>query len=283
MSKIIVLGANGQLGQTFEVASDDYKKHDFKFLTSADTDITDTALTADKLNELEFDILINCAAYTAVDKAEEEKETAYEVNTKAVENIAKICNQKQAILVHYSTDYVYSGQSYKPYSEYDKTHPVNYYGQTKLNGENLAINNNPKTFVIRTSWVYSPFGKNFAKTMLRLFDKKDSLKVVADQIGTPTYTFDLVDATFNLLESQEYGVYNFSNEGVCSWYDFATSIAEVFEKDIPISPIKTEQYPTPAKRPFYSVLDKSKYKNTTGKTVPYWRDSLKQFKAKYDQ
>jgi dTDP-4-dehydrorhamnose reductase len=210
---------------------------------------------------------------------------AYLINSEAVKNLALDCQKQNAILIHYSTDYVFDGTNYKPYTEEDQTNPINYYGETKLMGEKLAIENNPKTIILRTSWVYSKYGKNFVKTMLELGKTKPELKIISDQIGSPTLANDLADTTMKILEFiqknpdfSSFGIYNYSGEGVCSWYDFTKAIMEISEnKAIKITAIETKDYPTKASRPHFSVLNKSKIKEIFNLEIPYWRDSLGKF------
>ena len=221
---------------------------------------------------------MNCAAYTAVDKAESEKEKAFNINADAVGNLASVCKAHATKLVHISTDYVFSGNGTSPYKEEDKIDPVNIYGASKLRGEELALNNNADTIIIRTSWVYSQFGNNFVKTMLRLMKEKESINVVADQFGSPTYAADLAHAIMKIIDHENIaanGIFNYCNSGVISWYDFAMAVKNISNSTCAVIPIPTSQFPTPAKRPQYSVLDTAKIKSIFNVEIPAWELSLK--------
>jgi len=276
---ILVTGQNGQLGQSLAKIAKDYPQFDFIFLGREQLDLSQPATLANALENIAFDIIINCAAYTAVDKAESEPELADAINHLAVEQLAQICNQRRATLIHISTDYVFDGKNYNPYIEPDPVDPQGVYGITKLKGEQAMQAVNPKGAIIRTSWVYSEFGNNFVKTMLRLGAERDSLNVIYDQVGSPTYATDLAQAILALLSQPEQlnqtQVYHYSNEGVCSWYDFAKAIFEMSGTRCKVNPIETKDYPTPAKRPHYSLMNKAKIKQDYLITIPYWRDSLK--------
>ena len=278
MKRILVTGANGQLGQSILEQSKNYKEIECFFVTRNELDITNEELINHYFEDKSFDFVINCAAYTAVDKAEDDQENAYLVNAKATEFIAKITHQKGIPFIHVSTDYVFDGTEAQPRLETDQTNPIGVYGQTKLDGENLALENNPKTIILRTAWVYSRFGNNFVKTMLRLFNDKDSISVVADQIGSPTNAIDLADAILTIISKNDltYGIFNYSNEGECSWFEFAQKIKEFSNSTIEINPVSTSAYPTKAKRPAYSLLDKSKIKEVYQLNIPTWEDSLKE-------
>ena len=278
MKRILVTGANGQLGQSILEQSKNYKEIECFFVTRNELDITNEELINHYFEDKSFDFVINCAAYTAVDKAEDDQENAYLVNAKATEFIAKITHQKGIPFIHVSTDYVFDGTEAQPRLETDQTNPIGVYGQTKLDGENLALENNPKTIILRTAWVYSRFGNNFVKTMLRLFNDKDSISVVADQIGSPTNAIDLADAILTIISKNDltYGIFNYSNEGECSWFEFAQKIKEFSNSTIEINPVPTSAYPTKAKRPAYSLLDKSKIKEVYQLDIPTWEDSLKE-------
>ena len=283
---ILVTGSNGQLGSEIRYLVinnliSNIQSYKFFFTDKEELDITNKEQIKNFINQNNIDLIINCAAYTAVDKAEEEKELADLINHKAVKYLAEISKVKDIILIHISTDYVFDGKNYRPYKEDDKTNPQSVYGMTKLKGEEAFIKSQAKGIIIRTSWVYSSFGANFVKTMLRLKDKKE-LNVVFDQVGTPTYARDLAKAileiinrNFEKLKSFKAEIFHFSNEGVCSWYDFAKAIFEIKGIDIKVNPIETKDYPTPAKRPHYSVLNKSKIKKEFCLEIPYWRNSLK--------
>lgn len=277
MKRILVTGANGQLGQSILEQSKNYKEIECFFVTRNELDITNEELVKHYFDDKSFDFVVNCAAYTAVDKAEDEQESAYLVNAKATEFLAKITNEKKIPFIHVSTDYVFDGTASQPRMETDQTNPIGVYGQTKLEGENLALKNNPKTIILRTAWVYSRFGNNFVKTMLRLFQEKESISVVADQIGSPTNAIDLADAILEIISTNEltYGIFNYSNEGKCSWFEFAQKIKEFSSSTIEINPVPTSAYPTKAKRPAYSLLDKTKIKEVYQLTIPNWEDSLK--------
>ncbi|MFV0184080.1 dTDP-4-dehydrorhamnose reductase [Empedobacter falsenii] len=277
MKRILVTGANGQLGQSILEQSKNYKEIECFFVTRNELDITNEELVKHYFDDKSFDFVVNCAAYTAVDKAEDEQESAYLVNAKATEFLAKITNEKKIPFIHVSTDYVFDGTASQPRIETDQTNPIGVYGQTKLEGENLALKNNPKTIILRTAWVYSRFGNNFVKTMLRLFQEKESISVVADQIGSPTNAIDLADAILEIISTNEltYGIFNYSNEGKCSWFEFAQKIKEFSSSTIEINPVPTSAYPTKAKRPAYSLLDKTKIKEVYQLTIPNWEDSLK--------
>ena len=279
---VLVTGASGQLGQALQFIASDYDCQ-FIFASSKDLDISNETSVDHyfKANNIHF--CINAAAYTAVDKAETETEKAHSINVLGAKNIAIACHKNKVTLLHVSTDFVFDGTSNKPYLESDITNPVNVYGQTKLDGELAIIENLKEYFIIRTSWVYSQFANNFMKTMLRLASERESLNIVSDQIGSPTHAVDLAKAimqiitkTPNLLPQTHYGIYNFSNEGTASWYDFAKEIFRINKIIIDLKPIPSEAFPTPATRPKYSVLDKTKIKNTFGIIIKTWQESLLQ-------
>ena len=278
MSNILVTGSKGQLGSELKDLQQNYANNNFYFTDSQDLDITNHFLVEKYILENKITVIINCAAYTAVDKAESEYEINDAINHLAVKNFAEIAKKNTIKLVHISTDYVFDGTSFTPYIESDKTNPQSVYGKTKLDGEEAMLQINPEnSVIIRTSWVYSSYGNNFVKTMLRLGTERDELGVIFDQIGTPTYAKDLAKAILEIIpkiDTNNVEVYHFSNEGVCSWYDFAKAIFEINKIDVKVNPIETSQYPTPAKRPSYSLLNKSKIKNKFNLEVPYWRDSL---------
>lgn len=280
---VLVTGANGQLGQSIQSIANNYPEIEFVFCDSEKLDITDYDNVNAVFNEFIPNYCINAAAYTAVDKAESEPAKAFSINVLGPQNLAKICKMNNTILVHISTDFVFDGTKKTPYTELDEPNPTGVYGQTKLEGE-LAIQAIwEKHFIIRTSWVYSQFGNNFMKTMLRLASERDTLSVVDDQIGTPTNAVDLAEVLLKIIDSchaelvsaSNYGIYNFSNEGQCSWYDFAKKIFEVNNINIDLQPIPSTSYPTPAQRPAYSVLDKSKIKSIFGIEIYAWEKSLK--------
>ncbi|MFO7868761.1 MAG: dTDP-4-dehydrorhamnose reductase [Bacteroidales bacterium] len=281
MNTILVTGAKGQLGSELQEIAHNNTDFTFIFTDYHELDITDEHAVQAFFSTHNIHYVINCAAYTAVDKAETEYEQAHTLNAKAVGILAHVAHKKDIPFIHISTDYVFNGKNHKPYTEDDTIHPESVYGTTKLEGENLALQNHNKTLIIRTSWLYSSYGNNFVKTMIRLGKERDELSVIFDQIGTPTYAYDLATAIIHIISSVDRhtntftpGIYHFSNEGVCSWYDFAKEIHAYCNITCTVNPIKTEDYPTPAQRPFYSVLDKTKIKETYSLTIPYWKDSL---------
>jgi dTDP-4-dehydrorhamnose reductase len=278
---VLVSGKNGQLGKELQDIASSNKNYQFIFFDREELNITDEVALKNIFQKYSPSFFINCAAYTAVDKAETEKEIAYQINAEAVGNIAKQCNQFNTTLIHISTDYVFDGKSTQPYKEDDKTNPVNYYGYTKLKGEELALQNNPNTIIIRTSWVYSEYGNNFVKTMLRLMNERKEINVVSDQVGSPTYARDLAEAILSIVNSQRSTVngqpiYHFSNNGIISWYDFAIAIKEIKQLDCIVNSIPTASYPTPAKRPAYSGFDKTKIVTTFNIQLKDWKESLKE-------
>jgi dTDP-4-dehydrorhamnose reductase len=278
MNNILVTGGNGQLGSELRDIAPKHQDYNFLFTDVKDLDITNhTAVTA-FIKSNKINVIINCAAYTAVDKAESEPELSDAINHLAVANFAQIAKDKNIKLIHISTDYVFDGTNHKPYLETDVPNPQSVYGQTKLDGELAMQQINPvNSIIIRTSWVYSKFGNNFVKTMLRLAETRDEISVVADQVGTPTNAADLAKAILTILpqiSNETVELFHYSNEGVCSWYDFAKAIFDINELDIKVTPIESAQYPTPAERPFYSVLNKKKIKEKYKITVPYWKDAL---------
>ena len=242
-------------------------------------DITDKECVSRVLRGTRPDVVINCAAYTAVDRAEEDKEKAYAVNGRGAGNLAEVCNEISSRLIHISTDFVFDGQNNRPYMEEDRTNPLSVYGSSKLEGESIIQEVMSDYVIVRTSWLYGRNGNNFVKTVSRLATEREELGILFDQVGTPTYTKDLSEGIVNLIVAEP-GIYHFSNEGVCSWYDFAYEIVTLLKESGEslklrnLRPILTEEYPTPAKRPSYSVLNKAKYKRVTSKTIPYWRDGL---------
>ena len=277
MANILVTGANGQLGS--ELRKIGFTALDEVFFTDvAELDITSYEAVARFVEEHEIDTIINCAAYTAVDKAEEEPELAAKINTEAVANLAKVANKQDCLLIHVSTDYVFDGTGEKPYSEKNSPCPVSVYGKTKLAGEEAIKKSRCLYIIIRTAWLYSTFGNNFVKTILRLAGERSEINVVSDQVGSPTYAEDLARAIVTIMENDDRGmfegIYNFSDEGVCSWYDFASEIVRISGLPCRVKPVTTAEYPTKTQRPAYSVLDKTKIKNTFGVAVPRWQDSL---------
>lgn len=276
--KILVVGATGQLGSELQKLSSAYGAFDFIFLSEAELSILDYERLTQWFEEIKPAFLINCAAYTAVDKAETDKEIAWKVNAEAVGQMAVLCREYQTGFVHISTDYVFEGNSTQPYKADDKPAPQSVYGTTKLEGEKLAFQNNPSTILIRTAWVYSEFGNNFVKTMLRLMGDRDEISVVNDQVGAPTYAADLAEAIMQIISSGKWvpGIYHYSNAGKISWFDFAVAIREESGGTCKVNPIKTSQYPTPAKRPAYSLLDTSKIEEVYAVRIKNWRESLRE-------
>jgi dTDP-4-dehydrorhamnose reductase len=279
---ILVTGANGQVGQELQFLASQFPDFEFVFADRSILDITDNSSVEKLFEENNFTYCVNCAAYTAVDKAEEEQDLARKINTEAVENLAKACKKFGTQFIHISTDYVYHSETInRPYREDDVTNPQGVYAATKLEGDLIATQLLDTAIVLRTSWVYSSFGNNFVKTMIRLGEKLDNLRVIFDQIGTPTYARDLAYAILKIIEKiesktvQNYGgIYHFSNEGVTSWYDFALAIFENQEIEVAVTPIETKDYPTPAKRPHFSLMNKVKICSTFGLEIPHWKEAL---------
>ncbi len=292
MSKsVLVTGMDGQLGRSLQalvkqkVSTGDLN-FQFIFVGRNQLDLASNESIEQFFQDKQYDVIINCGAYTAVDQAEFEQALADQVNHLAVKKLAEIAKQQNSQLILISTDYVFNGQNYKPYVESDSTDPQSVYGNTKLKGEQAFLKVNPKGCIIRTSWVYSEFGSNFVKTMLRLGQERSELGVIFDQVGTPTYAMDLAEAILDILSSEQANeklkrtsvddkIFHFSNEGACSWYDFAKAIFEVSQIECSVNAIETKDYPTPAKRPHYSVMNKHKIKQTFSLAIPYWKDSLK--------
>lgn len=278
MPKILVTGSNGQLGSELRFLSQEYPHYMFTFTDRNTLDLSLLCQMQEFFKTNSFDAVINCGAYTAVDKAESEPELADIINHRFVSLLAQICKKKMMTFIHISTDYVFDGKHFSPYSENNPTNPQSVYGKTKLDGENAILDASPEnTIIIRTSWVYSSFGNNFVKTMLRLGKEKESLGVIFDQVGTPTYARDLAKAILDILpkiNNKSPEIYHYSNEGVASWYDFAKAIFELSATMCQVNPITTDQYPTPAVRPHYSLLNKAKVKRDFNLDIPYWRNSL---------
>lgn len=276
LKKILVTGSNGQLGKELQRICSIVPGYEFIFLSRADMPINQFEMVRHIFNTLKPDYCINCAAYTAVDKAEEEKDLAFEINGEAVGVLAAVCLEHETKFVHISTDYVFDGKGTKPYVESDETSPVNTYGASKLKGEEEVFKYNPDALIIRTSWVYSEFGKNFVKTMLRLMADKNSISVVNDQVGSPTYAADLAEVIIKIIQYHKWkpGIYHYSNEGVITWFDLANAIKEIAGTNTEINPISTAEFPTPAKRPAYSVFNKQKIQETFGITLKDWKSSL---------
>jgi len=277
MSRILVTGANGQLGQCIkELSSKIDSNNTYIFKSSADLNITQYKQVITEFIIGNFDFCINCAAYTNVDKAETDVENAADVNTLGAKNLAMACRQTNTTLLHISTDFVFDGSKNSPYTETDTTSALGVYGATKQQGEKEIIQNISQYYIIRTSWLYSEYGHNFMKTMIRLGNERAQLSIVDDQTGTPTYAKDLAEVLINIITRKPipYGIYHLSNEGTATWFEFAQAIFEINNNSINLSPITTEAYPLPAKRPKYSVMDKTKLKKALSIEIPYWKDSL---------
>lgn len=278
MKKILITGGNGQLGSELNVLSKKYSQFEWVFTDWQELDLCDLDNIKKNISKINPQLIINCAAHTAVDKAESEVELSDILNHQSVAIIAKWCNDNKCQFIHVSTDYVFDGDSSKALTETAKPNPINVYGVTKLAGEKACLQQNPDSIILRTSWVYSSFGNNFVKTMSRLMLEKDSLNVVNDQIGSPTYAADLALAIMTIITYPDWksGIFNFSNEGEISWYEFALAIQEIGGFECEINGIASSHYPTPAKRPKFSLLDKSKIKNTFGVIVPHYKESLRE-------
>ena len=291
---VLVTGANGQLGQSLQFIAPNYPDIHFVFCSSTDLDISNVENCQAVFSKIKPNYCINAAAYTAVDKAESEAEKAHLINVIGAKNLAAVCKEYSTVLLHISTDFVFDGDfsqlspraQSRGYSENDIPNPTGVYGQTKLDGEKVIQATFDNYYIIRTSWVYSQFGNNFMKTMLRLASERDSISVVNDQIGTPTNAVDLAEALIQIIltdnrqpTTDNFGVYNFSNEGQCSWYDFAQKIFEINNKNIDLKPIPSSSFPTPAKRPNFSVLDKSKIKQVFGIEIKSWEERLKEMQT----
>jgi dTDP-4-dehydrorhamnose reductase len=282
MYNILVTGSNGQLGNELRrIVEDKDKINKYYFTDIADLDITDKNAVAEFLIKNNFDIAVNCAAYTNVDKAEDDKEKADLINHIGPKNLAEVCRDNNCFLIHVSTDYVFDGTKNTPYTETDETKPLGVYGITKLNGENAIISSGCEYVIIRTSWLYSSFGKNFLKTMQKLTAEKESLKVVFDQVGTPTYAGDLANVIYKIILKNDGNIknqiYHFSNEGVCSWYDFTVAINEVFGHNCKVLPCHSDEFPSKVTRPSFSVLDKTKIKEALKVEIPHWKEAIGEF------
>jgi dTDP-4-dehydrorhamnose reductase len=279
---ILVTGGSGQLGRSIRVLVKNDSNFQYLFPDREQLDLSNSASIDAFFKANTVDLIINCAAHTAVDKAESEPELADQINHLAVKKLAKIASEHQAKLIHISTDYVFAGENFKPYVENDKVAPKGVYGLSKLKGEQaIGLLMPTNAVIIRTSWVYSEFGNNFVKTMLKLGKQRNELNVIYDQVGTPTYAGDLANTILQLVRSDKFNqsefqtaIYHYSNEGICSWYDFAITIFELSGIDCHVHAIESKDYPTPAKRPHYSVLNKAKIKQTYGVTIPYWKEAL---------
>jgi dTDP-4-dehydrorhamnose reductase len=281
MNRVVVLGANGQLGSEIRKISEEFNDLDITYTDINDVDITNLSKLKLFFNNNRFSYIINAAAYTAVDNAESEEKKATLVNVEGVTNLARIATNYKMHLIHISTDYVFDGKSNKPYDEEMPTNPINVYGKTKLKSETEALRHH-ETIVIRTSWLYSTFGHNFVKTILKIAQEKNQINVVYDQVGSPTYAEDLARAILTIISQNvaskhvfKRGIYHYSNLGVCSWFDFAYEIVSYFNLQCKVVPILTEEYPTKAKRPAYSVLNCRKFMQTFCQEIPYWKDSLR--------
>ncbi len=273
---VLITGGNGQLGRELQQLANGYPQYTFLFTTKEDLPIDDYGSIKKFFDTYLVDYCINCAAYTAVDKAEKEKDKAFLINADAVGNLAQICNEHHTSLIHISTDYVFNGAASIPYREEDSIDPINVYGASKFRGEELAFNNNTSTLVIRTSWLYSSFGNNFVKTMMRLMNEKDSIDVVDDQYGCPTYAADLAAVILKIINQQTLkpGIFNYCNEGVTTWFQFASVIKDFIKSNCTINPIPSSQYITAAKRPQYSVLDTNKIRKSLNIHIPHWKQSV---------
>ncbi len=280
-NKILVTGANGQLGSEIRELSVNQADFDFIFTDIEELDILNLQDIKNFAEQNIIASIINCAAYTAVDKAEEDQTSAYNINVSGVENLKNVAKMLQIPFIHISTDYVFDGKNYKPYVETDATNPQSVYGRTKLEGEQKALEYT-KTVIVRTAWLYSSYGNNFVKTILRIATENSQIKVVFDQVGSPTYARDLASAVLQinkeilLEDNTNFGIYHYSNEGVCSWYDFSKQIIDYKGITCDVVPVLSEEFKRPAPRPYYSVLDKSKIKKNFKISIPHWTDSLKQ-------
>lgn len=275
-AKILVTGANGQLGKELKQLSASFPQFGFVFLSKEELPVHEVEQVRNFFSKNQPQYLINCAAYTAVDKAETEKELAFQVNAKAVGVMAAVCNEYNTKFIHISTDYVFDGTATSPYKEDDETDPQSVYGASKLQGEKEAAQENADAIIIRTAWVYSEFGKNFVKTMIKLMAEREEISVVADQLGSPTYAADLAAVILAIINADKWepGIYHYSNDGIISWYEFALAIKEMTGSNCRVKAIPTSDYPTPAKRPSYSVLDRSKISSTFNIHPKDWKESL---------
>lgn len=276
MKNVLVTGGKGQLASCIKDSATNLKEHHFVYVDVDVLDITKASQVNAFFETNDIDFCVNCAAYTNVDKSESEQDIAEKVNVDGAKNLAVACNDHDVKFIQISTDFVFDGKSSLPYLEEDTTNPLGSYGLTKLNGEVATSNSVKEHFILRTSWLYSEHGHNFCKTMLRFAKERDALNIVSDQVGTPTYAGDLAEVIIKIIreDSTAFGVYHYSNEGVASWYDFAKAIFDLSGSYIQLLPIRSEAYPTPAKRPAFSVMDKTKIKTSLGVSIPYWRDSL---------
>ncbi len=277
MKTVLITGSNGQLGSEMQLASKRYDAFRYIFTDVAELDICDKAALESFAVENKVDVIVNCAAYTAVDKAEDDQELCYKINRDAVKNIGEVAAKNGLKVIHVSTDYVFDGTNYIPYTEDMQVCPATIYGKSKLEGEEALLETCENAVIIRTSWLYSIYGNNFVKTMIKLGRERSELNVIFDQVGTPTNAADLADSILKIMSSENFvpGIYHFSNEGVCSWYDFTKTIHRLAEIDCNVKPIETKDYPAKTPRPHYSVLNKAKIKSTYGILIPYWEESLK--------
>ncbi|MCU4165027.1 dTDP-4-dehydrorhamnose reductase [Carboxylicivirga caseinilyticus] len=290
MKKILVIGSEGQLGSELKLLHSNFDKAEFTFTTIESLDVTNQTDLTNQITSDSYSYIINCTAYTAVDKAESDQALADQINHQALKTIGKSASEIGAKVIHVSTDYVFDGTNYKPYTEIDVTSPNSVYGKTKLAGEKALMNANANSIILRTSWLYSMFGNNFVKTMLTLGKERSDLNVIFDQVGSPTFARDLAKVILNIIEkditfeiSFQSGIYHYSNEGVCSWFDFTRTIHEIANITCNVKPIESKDYPTAAPRPHYSVLNKSKIKTVYNVDIPYWKDSLKECIANINQ
>lgn len=276
MTTILITGSNGQLGNEMQQAAVRFPDFNYIYTDVAELDICDKGALDAFVKANNVNVIVNCAAYTAVDKAEDDVELCYKINRDAVRNIAEVASENKVKVVHVSTDYVFDGTNYLPYTEDMPVCPATVYGKSKLEGEQVLLENCRESVILRTAWLYSSFGNNFVKTMMKLGTERDSLGVIFDQVGTPTYAADLADAILQLLSNETFvpGIYHFSDEGVCSWYDFTKTIHRMANITCDVKPIETKDYPARTPRPHFSVLNKGKIKSTYGISIPHWEVSL---------
>jgi len=276
MTTILITGSNGQLGNEMQQAAVRFPNFNYIYTDVAELDICDKGALGAFVKANNVNVIVNCAAYTAVDKAEDDVELCYKINRDAVRNIAEVATENKVKVVHVSTDYVFDGTNYLPYTEDMPVCPATVYGKSKLEGEQALLENCKESVILRTAWLYSSFGNNFVKTMMKLGTERDSLGVIFDQVGTPTYAADLADAILQLLSNKTFvpGIYHFSDEGVCSWYDFTKTIHRMANITCDVKPIETKDYPARTPRPHFSVLNKGKIKSTYGISIPHWEVSL---------
>lgn len=280
--KLLITGANGQLGMSVKKVADRFPEFNFLYTDLAELDITDHDAIHSLIQKENINGVINCAAFTAVDKAEEQIDLAYQINETGPFNLAKACQATKCFFIHISTEYVFSGKGFRPYSPDEKTNPASVYAKSKAAGEDSILKLNPDGWIVRTSWLYSEFGQNFVKTMLKLGREREQLNVIADQIGSPCYATDLAMAILSMLKKRQtssknksgMAIYHYANTGCASWFDFTKAIMEIGGLECSVTPIPTEMYPLPAPRPFYSVLNTDSTVRDFGISIPYWRDSL---------